>query len=180
MVNEIRYPQGGIYPENITPFKGKNDKLSNFYPCKINVFERSFKLAEHAYQFMKAMAYGKEQIAQQIYESQSACTAKQLGGRVATEQSWETEKIEIMRHIIRAKAKCVPEYRQELLRTREIIVEAVPGERFWSCGLSKEELKVTTPDEWPGANTMGKLHMELKEEIMVERRSSEPIRTGQD
>ena len=47
---------------------------------------------------------------------------------MVTEASWEEEKLEIMRVIIRAKSKYVPEYRRELLKSDDIIVEAVHGD----------------------------------------------------
>ena len=40
--------------ENMTPFKGRQDVLRNFYPCKIKGFECIFNSSEHEYQFMKA------------------------------------------------------------------------------------------------------------------------------
>ena len=47
--------------------------------------------------------------------------------QVLTEASWEEEKLEVMRAIIRAKAECVPEYRRELLKY-DVIIEAVNGD----------------------------------------------------
>ena len=151
--------------ENITTFRGKHDVLSNFYPCTIRVFERTFASSEHAYQFMKAMSHGKVNVAKDIIQARNACEAKRLGKRVITERVWETERLEVMRQIIRRKYECVPRYRHELMKAELIIVEAVPGDNFWSCGLSKEEVGWWNPENWPGKNIMGNLHMELREEV---------------
>ena len=66
------------------------------------------------------------------------------------------------------------------MKAELIIVEAVPGDNFWPCGLSKEEVGWWNPENWPGKNIMGNLHMELREEVKeVERnRASVPICGG--
>ncbi len=64
--------------ENITPFKGKHDVLSNFYPCQLRVFGHTFRSSEHAYQFMKAKFYGKDQLAEDICRQKSGCAVKRL------------------------------------------------------------------------------------------------------
>ena len=115
------------------------------------------------------MTYGKEKVASEIRESRSAGEAKRAGRKIITERNWDIAKLDIMRHIIRAKAQCVPEYGSELLRSNDIIVEAVPGDKFWSSGLSKEEVRWCSPENWPGMNMMGKLHIELRDEIKVDQ-----------
>ena len=80
-----------------------------------------------------------------------------------TEESWEEEKLEVMRAIIRAKAESVPEYRRELLKC-DVIVEAVYGDNYWSCGLKTHDVPWTNEKDWPG-NIMGQLHMKLCEEL---------------
>ena len=54
--------------ENITIFRRKHDVFSNFYPCTIRVFERTFASSKHAYQFMKAMSHGKVNVAKDIIQ----------------------------------------------------------------------------------------------------------------
>ena len=46
-----------------------------------------------------------------------------------------------MRHFIKAIAAAVLKYRAELLAAKETIVEAVHGDLYWSCGLSKEDVR---------------------------------------
>ena len=121
---------------DITPFKGKDDVLSNFYLCHLKVFERKFKSSEHAYQFMKAKFYGRDRLAEDICKQRTACAAKRLGKKLPTEESWENEKLDVMREIIKAKVRDVPLYRRTLLEARTVTAEAVPGINFWSSGLS--------------------------------------------
>ena len=150
---------------NITTFMGEKESFSNFYPCSINVFDQQFQSAEHAYQYMKAKHHGMDDLAETIKRQQRACGTKQLAKDVIKVQdSWKAVRVDAMRSIIKAKAEQVDEYRRDLLKSgKNIIAEAVPGEFFWSCGLGKESIR--QPEDWPGKNMMGKLHMELRKSV---------------
>ena len=95
----------------------------------------------------------------------SACKAKRMAKILSKGGGWEARRVDVMRHIIKAKAAAVPKYRAELLAAKETIVEAVHGDLYWSCGLSKEDVRWAETRDWPGENTMGKLHMELRESL---------------
>ena len=60
-----------------------------------------------------------------------------------------------MRVIIRAKSKCVPEYRRELLKSDDVIVEAVHGDNYWSCGLRTHDVPWANEKDWPGKKHHG-------------------------
>ena len=71
-----------------------------------------------------------------------------------------------MKDVLREKVKQVPEVRQTLLDSgdREI-AEAVPFDNFWSLGLPKETASKTDPNHWPGSNILGRLWLEIREEL---------------
>ena len=108
--------------KNITPFKGRQDVLSNFYPCTVELHGRQFRSSEHAYQFLKAKCYGKDQLAENISKQSSAYYAKRLAKNVHTDEGWDRVKVDVMRDILLAKEKSVPEYRQKLLDTANTII----------------------------------------------------------
>ena len=66
--------------------------------------------------------YGMEDLAEEIYDKPNACGAKKLAKQVATEASWDEEKLEAMKAIIRAKSKCVQEYRRRGGSRRQLLV----------------------------------------------------------
>ena len=153
----------------VIPFGGKTDVLSNFYPCQIEVYGIRFPSAEHAYQYSKAMMCEREDIAANIYDASTAWKAKQLSHRLMTTQRWETEKFSIMEDIIRAKSYHVKEFHDILLKSEDaLIVEAVPGNLIWSCGLSKKDAVWYHPDDWPGQNRLGQIHMLIRSELQRE------------
>ena len=78
-----------------------------------------------------------------------------------------------MKKIVRQKFS-VPALQQKLLDTGdEVIAEAVPFDDEWSCGLTAEQLKNTDPKFWPGHNYMGKILMELREELAEKLRAED-------
>ena len=115
---------------------------------------------------MQARYYGKMQLADEVRRQKSACAAKRLVRNLRTEVGWESERLDVMRHIIQAKLESVPEYRNQLVNTRRVIAECVPGDNYWSSGLSKDLTVWCREENWPGKNIMGKLHMKLREDII--------------
>ena len=154
----------------ITVFQGEKDVLSNFYPCQIQLWETQFSSSEHAYQFKKAETLGNTYVANSILCSPSARQAKQLSKQLGRgKPAWDDIKLNMMREIIRAKVHCVREYKDALLCANDIITEAVDKDRVWASGLNKEDSLATPPYLWPGKNIMGKLHMELRAELLGSR-----------
>ena len=79
---------------------------------------------------MKTRYYGREDLAEEIYKQPYYFGSKKLAKQVATEASWEEEKLEVLRAVIRAKSTFVPEYRKKLLKSDDVIVEAVYGDKY--------------------------------------------------
>ena len=99
-----------------------------------------------------------DDLVEEICKQPNAWGAKKLAKQVLTETSWEEEKLEVMRAIPRAKAECVSEYRRELLKCDDVIVDAVYG------GVGSKTLDVPWANKkgWPGKKIMGQLHMKLR------------------
>ena len=101
---------------------------------------------------MKAPYYGREDMAEEIYKQPNACSAKK---QAVTEASWEEEKLGVMRAIMRAKSKCVPEYRRELLKSDYTIVDAFYGGIYWSGGLRTHDVQWANEKDWIGKISRG-------------------------
>ena len=48
---------------------------------------------------------------------------------------------------------------------KKSIVEAIPNQFSWSCGLSKEAARTIEQAKWPGMNRLSEQWMELRSEI---------------
>ena len=153
---------------HVIPFGGSSDILSNFYPCKIEICDITFPSAEHAYQYTKARMCGYEQLAAQILDAPTAWQAKKLSRHIDITPQWEEEKFTYMGQINRAKCYQVKDYYDVLCHSQDsILVEAVLGDTIWSCGLPKTVAAYFKPEDWPGENRMGQIHMWIRNEIVL-------------
>ena len=59
-------------------FQGHKCVLSNMFPCRIIYKEETFSSSEHLYQYLKAKALGREDLAQKIKEAGTGYEAKGL------------------------------------------------------------------------------------------------------
>ncbi|KAK2155705.1 hypothetical protein LSH36_233g05049 [Paralvinella palmiformis] len=144
-------------PEDFRGFAGKNDVLSNFYPCRLYVYGMMFGSTEHAYQWRKARIMGNIKVAYRIYHAEHAGKAKQIANqyfRGTDLSTWIPQRIPVMKQLLRAKARCCKPFRDELRNTGDrLIAEIVPGEKYWGL------------DDGTGENVMGKLLMELRSNL---------------
>ena len=153
--------------KNVTPFAGKNDILSNFYQCDVKVFGFTHKSSEHAFCYAKAIQAGKDKVAERVLQAKSALQAKIEASQAPFCPALEEKKEEVMQQFLRAKAKSCPEFYELLMKTDGLFAEAVPGDLYWSTGLSKTETLVVKKASWPGKNRMGKLLNIVKESIQA-------------
>ena len=146
-------------------FKGRKDILSNFYPCPIYYKNKWFNCVEQAYQWEKANFHNCAPIADLILVLNDPYVQKLATRPIDCNHEWMTTRVHVMKNILKCKLDCVLDYKQLLLHSKGVIVEAVVNEGFWSSGLSKENVFLRKRGDWPGQNMLGKLHMELRDEL---------------
>ena len=154
-------------------FQGSSDPLSNFYRCDLPFCGEMFASSEHAYQFSKAMAVNRPRIAEQIQAAPTPARAKliakhNLPSRAETSQSFSSE--DIMYAILKCKAANVPAFKAELIRCKtagQYFVECTP-DLYWASGFFKAETAKKGPENWPGANVLGKMLDQVASEILAE------------
>jgi len=150
----------------------ENKELSNFFEVDFEMDGVKFKSAEHAFQYAKAKKFGDEVHAEKILKAKSAQSAKAFGKKVTNfkEDEWTAEKDEVMRKIIRAKFRSTPAMIKALLDTGDrLLAEANPRDRYWGIGTSAETEKAKNPAKWVGQNRLGKILMEVREELRAEQ-----------
>ena len=146
-------------------FRGYKYILSNFYHSQLIVDGVTYNCAEKAYQMKKASFCGDQEVFARLKTCINAKECKEIGKKVNETVEWLDQRVDIMRQILKAKSEQCTTYRKKLLNCKGPIVEAVPGELFWSAGLDEEDLRKTPRDRWPGQNVLGQLHMELRDEL---------------
>ena len=151
--------------QEVIPFRSHHNVLSNFYMCDINVWGKTFRSSEHAYQWKKAMDVGKVMLAEDIRNAEHAGKAKRLSKAIPEDTTAEREAqcLKIMQTIVNAKAAQVPEFRQGLLDTEQSYLAEATFDKFWASGLSSEDTEKIDPKYFPGQNKLGILLMDLRD-----------------
>jgi hypothetical protein len=127
--------------------------LDNYSAHMVNVWQKTFPTAEHAYHWKKFEHELK--IANSIYIATSPEIAKQIAdeNKPRINDNWHSIKRDIMKEILTAKAEQHDDVREALRRTsgREII-ENSPVDYFWGIG-----------KDGNGRNEIGKIWMEIRD-----------------
>lgn len=138
----------------IISFTGPNFFLSNFYPCEVAFEGKVYKSSEHAYMASKTEDLNvREYIASQPTPGQ----AKKIGRSIPLRENWDNVRVYYMRTILKSKFSDQALY-EKLLSTApyELIEGNTWGDTFWGqCPIGK------------GQNMLGKLLMELRDDITV-------------
>lgn len=132
-------------------------EFSNFYPITIIIDSKEYKSVEHFYQSKK---YEGTEWEEKIRNQPSAWEAKKLGRKeeLPLRKDWEQVKLLVMRRGLIAKFKRNEKMKNLLLSTDNIeIVEYSKYDYFWGRN-----------EDGAGYNMLGKLLMELREEIKIE------------
>jgi len=138
----------------IDSFRGDFSFLSNFYESTIYVDGERYRSVEHAFQAHKTLDPWSRRL---IREAKTPGEAKKLGKGVKLRPDWESVKVNLMRDFVRKKFEN-PFMRPLLLATGDaILVEGNTwNDTFW--GVCKGT----------GKNMLGKILMEVREELATE------------
>ena len=152
--------------KKISSFRGKYEFLSNFYPCFVHYEGVEYPTVEHAFQAAKVLDTDSRVT---MSVCPSAKEAKACGRRLPLRKDWEQVKISVMKAIVKDKFTrniSVVDIQKLLLDTGDAYLEEgnSHGDRFW--GTVKGE----------GQNWLGKILMEVRDEIREELRDGGPLR----
>ena len=139
----------------IDDFHGSNFFLDNFFPAKTEYDGETYDTTEHAFQAAKATNFADKF---KIMTANSPAMAKMLGRTLSLRGDWEYVKRRIMRDIVRAKFRQHPALAKKLVETgdAQLIEGNTWNDKVW--GVCNGE----------GKNWLGKILMELREELKKE------------
>jgi ribA/ribD-fused uncharacterized protein len=162
--------------KKIVSFKGYQHPLSNHFPCNINIFQQQFHSVEQAYLWRMALEFGKSDVAESILKSKHAGEAKKLSSSIAPNDErwkWEQENLQLMEQLLDAKAAQCPQFHQTLIEYHDCILADASPSLIWGTGLSPFVTEYTSPEYWPGQNSLGAMLMELTQTVLRQDPSSE-------
>lgn len=131
--------------------------LSNFSAFTLMWQGITFATSEAAYHWEKFRSEDGQKIRNMILNAKSAHDAFKIAeaNKIDRRTNWDAEKVGVMRDILRAKAQQHEYVRRKLLETgdRELVEDSW-RDTFWGTG-----------PNGVGKNMLGKLWMEVREEI---------------
>lgn len=138
-------------------FLGKYEFLSNFFPSRIEFEGMVYPTNEHFFQAMKSLDPLERKT---IMEAATPGRAKRLGRKITMRSDWETIKSDIMLQGLRLKFSD-PKLAALLLATGdEILIEGTTWHDNEWGNCTCEACKLI-----PGQNKLGKLLMQVREEL---------------
>jgi len=151
-------------------------RLSNFWPCVIEVNGRNYPSVEHAFHAAKAHSSDKPDIARHFEcggsVGASPEAAKKAGGRAGFARhgatldmaKWDLERDDATMAALTARAHADEEYRTILRRTKDLGVHLLHFERqaskaYWGGAVDRASGEIV------GGNRLGAMLMELRETL---------------
>ena len=113
---------------------GRRSTLSNFYKCRVKIWNLSFSSSEQAYQYFKALFHDKPRLISRILATDNPHRIYRYGHSIPTCEMWKSERVEVMLHILRHKLYQCPEFRSELLSTGDLVLTEQTSDSFWAIG----------------------------------------------
>ena len=161
---------------NVIAIRSPKNPLSNYYICDVTIYGKTFKSAEHAFQWRLCDHVNREELSQEILKSPTPEQAKEVAFRVPPHLrgTWHEIKCETMEQILESKAQSCPEFKQALINSLgKRLVESVKSDIFWSSGLNPSEATTTKPSYYPGLNRLGYILERIRSKLLLRRTSRE-------
>lgn len=138
-------------------FAGEYSPLSNLHPCRLETEERIFPSSEHLYQYERALALDRNDVAEQVLETTTPRDAMIKGKQIKATDEWtKTEGLNIMKTILQLKFETVPRFRDLVLQHHGKIFVEASRHQIWGIGLPFTARTLEDSKSWNGDNLMGK------------------------
>ena len=150
----------------------QNGYLSNWYYSVFTIDEIAFSSVEQYMMYEKAILFRDHQTAEKILGTDNVAEIKALGRMVQhfDEEIWREKREVIVHKGVLQKFLQNPELAEKLVETGEqTIAECAVKDRIWGIGLSMRDEKRFCVDKWKGQNLLGKILMQVRAEISVQK-----------
>jgi hypothetical protein len=151
-----------------TFFFGEASPFSQWHPSPFTVAGNQFVCAEQFMMHGKAVLFGDDAVAAELFTFDHPRAHKALGRKVKgfDDHVWRRERENIVMTGNRAKFTQNPTLLAALLATRGTeLVEASPFDKIWGIGLGAADTRAKDPAQWKGQNLLGKILTKLRDEL---------------
>ena len=150
--------------------------FSNWFQADFYYCNRVFSSVEQFMMFSKVMMFRQYDLAKQIMASKDPATIKKLGRTKFPEfnaKIWDKTCYAIVKRGVRAKFAQNDNLLEELLSTgNKTLAEASPRDMKWGIDIAIDDPARSTPSKWTGQNLLGKILMEVRDELRIRKTSS--------
>ena len=159
--------------ETTHPFRGENNPLSNLFLVTEGVTydNKHYPSVEHAYKSQEAIYKEREDLVPVIADLPRGLDAMRMVNdavKGVENEEWTLNRVSIMKTLLEDKFTCSNAFRETLLSSTGILVEATTNQ-YWGSGLKGIiPTKETLSSKWPGQNKMGKLLTEMRDAKQAE------------
>ena len=141
---------------NVIAIRSPKNPLSNYYICDVTIYGKTFKSAEHAFQWRLCDHVNREELSQEILKSPTPEQAKEVASRVPPHLRGTWQEI-----------KC------ETMEQNQFQWNKIKSDIFWSSGLNPSEATTTKPSYYPGLNRLGYILERIRSKLLLRRTSRE-------
>jgi ribA/ribD-fused uncharacterized protein len=159
--------QNGIrMTDSVIVFDDHLNPLSIGYLCGVELEGIVFSSADHALQYLRAMAFQDRSAMAQIARAPSAKSARVVQINRFNVNAWRRFELQSMQLVTGAKIKQNKIVREALKMTGfKRLVFASKQDVYFGCGLSMVDDNILYPQFWPGQNKLGQILEQYRKSV---------------
>ena len=92
----------------------------------------------------------EKKIAERILQANFALQAKIEAKALPYNLNWRSMKESVVLEILSEKMKSCKDFCEALMNADKVLAKGVPGDMYWSTGLTKEQSLLVKKSSWPG------------------------------
>ena len=150
--------------------------FSNWYPAEFDYAGRHFANSEQFMMYHKVLMFRKYDLAEQIMNTSDPARCKRIAGQKFPEFDsylWEKTCLTIVKRGVKAKFVQNDDIQETLLKTDSaLLAECSPYDRKWGIGIDIKDPDRLDISKWKGKNLLGRILMEVREELRQEIQAS--------
>ncbi len=144
--------------------------MSNWYPSPFTLAGVTFSSLEQYMMYRKAVCFGDDKVATQIFATEDVAEIKALGRLVSgyDESLWNGVRQIVVYEGLLAKFSQNPELKAQLKDTgKAVLAECAVKDRIWGIGLSMHDSDRLDRAKWQGQNLLGYALMMVRERLQT-------------
>jgi len=152
--------------DSVIVFDDHLNPLSVGYVCDVELEGVTFSSADHALQYLRAMAFQDRGAMAQIARSPTAKSARTVQINRFNNNIWRRFEHQSMQVVNGAKIKQNKIVRDALKMTgTKRLVYASKADTYFGCGLNMTDDKILYPQFWSGQNKLGQILEQYRKSI---------------